>query len=273
MSSTARGGQRSPADFYETVAWGTYHLVNALVENCTSLLREPGDKKVVRILEPCAGKGAIVRAGYAMLEYQLPELAQVWTALELESHGEDLRSIILGSETQKADHQYSCLTKTDFFPWAMRVRVSAEQKAREQNPAWPFDVVMMNPPFRLAKEFIETCLGLAPVVRALLRLNWLGGDDRNEFMRASKPSIFVIPNRIPFIREKPEVIAKDAPEFKIGATDSIEYAWFIWGLKIGNYDPMIQVLKSVPKELRPISDKFVLEPSPEAWMKFVGRNK
>jgi len=219
-----------------------------------------------------------------MLAYQLPRLNQAWTAVELEPHGEDLRNIILSVENQKADFGFSALTKTDFFPWAKQIRVKAEENARAQNPGWPFDLVIMNPPFRLAKEFVETCLGLAPVVCALLRLNWLGGDDRNEFMRASKPSVFLIPNRIPFIREKPEVISEDAPEFKIGATDSIEYAWLVWGLKdvrlasfgassVGISDPMIQVLKSVPKELRPVNEKFVLEPSPEAWMKFVGRQE
>lgn len=76
------------------------------------------------------------------------------------------------------------------------------------------DVVIMNPPFRLAQAFIEKGLRHADHVVVLLRLNYLGSDLRNSFMRNDCPDVYVLPNR---------------PSFESnGRTDSIEYAWMYW---------------------------------------------
>jgi hypothetical protein len=115
----------------------------------------------------------------------------------------------------------------------------------------------MNPPFRLAIEFIEACLKLAPVVACLLRLNFLGSDERNEFFRKNAPSVFVIPNRVSFI----------SPEIKPGSVDSIEYAWMVWGPN----EPVLRVLRALPKHLRKPSAEFVLAPSPAEWMDFMSK--
>ena len=50
MSSTNRGGKRSPADFYPTPSWCVRRLLEAVV-------LPPG-----HWVEPCAGDGAIIRA-------------------------------------------------------------------------------------------------------------------------------------------------------------------------------------------------------------------
>ena len=56
----------------------------------------------------------------------------------------------------------------------------------------------------------------------LLRLNFLGSQGRATWLRADQPSFWLTPRR---------------PSFINGRTDSIEYAWFIWGIPgIPTYD-------------------------------------
>jgi hypothetical protein len=250
MSSTARGGQRSPADFYETPAWATYHAITAIHRRigleslgAVELADEP-----LRILEPCAGRGAIVRAAHAMISYYRPRLEQRWTAIEMESHGSDLSEIVL-----EGGHSIATITGMDFFYW-----LSGGAFASAKNRPTPFDLVIMNPPFRHALEFIQSCFSLAPHILSLERLNFFGGADRAEFMRASRPGAFVMPNRVSFI----------SPDLKKGSTDSIEYAWFLWS-KSSSDRGFLEVLPAIPKELRVPLDKFQLTPSPEEWDAYI----
>lgn len=73
--------------------------------------------------------------------------------------------------------------------------------------------VVMNPPFSLAQPFVERALREAPIVAALLRLNWLAGLKRVAFHRAHPADVHVLPRR---------------PSFTGKGTDACEYAWFIW---------------------------------------------
>ncbi|WP_242333345.1 hypothetical protein [Anaeromyxobacter sp. SG66] len=77
-----------------------------------------------------------------------------------------------------------------------------------------FAVAITNPPFRLAQEFIDASLTCADTVVMLLRLNYLASKSRWSFMSTHAPDVYVLPNR---------------PSFTGGGTDSIEYAWFVWG--------------------------------------------
>lgn len=77
-----------------------------------------------------------------------------------------------------------------------------------------FAVAITNPPFRLAQDFIDACLTCSDTVVMLLRLNYLASKSRWNFMSANTPDVYVLPNR---------------PSFTGGGTDSIEYAWFVWG--------------------------------------------
>lgn len=259
MSSTARGGQRSPADFYETPAWSTYHAVNALSAYCPWLFTQAptrmpktfeSERPPIRILEPCAGGGAIIRAANAMMQHLYPWLSQSWHAIEPNEQGEKIFSTSvpttgLALDMPKGDGASSLVfERRDFF-------------ARQLEPM-TYDLVIMNPPFRFAMEFIEECLKLAPAVACLLRLNFLGGAERNEFFRKWAPGVFVIPNRVSFI----------SPEIKLGATDSIEYAWFVWDRR-RTEPPVIRVLPAVPKHLRKPMIEFTLDPSPMEWMNFI----
>jgi hypothetical protein len=98
-------------------------------------------------------------------------------------------------------------------------------------------VVIGNPPFSLAMEFIEKARKVAPEAEVcmLLRLNFVGSETRSPFMRAHPPDLYLLPNR---------------PSFTGGKTDSIEYAWFVWPSREPRSSGAFRVLASTPKEER-----------------------
>jgi len=75
-------------------------------------------------------------------------------------------------------------------------------------------VAITNPPFRLAMDMVAWSRRHADVAVLLLRLNFVATARRAPFMRAHPPDVYVLPNR---------------PSFTGRGTDSIEYAWFVWG--------------------------------------------
>lgn len=78
-----------------------------------------------------------------------------------------------------------------------------------------FDVLVTNPPFRRAEEFVRKALSCATHVVMLLRLAFLE-TRRREALHAECPSdVYVLSRRPSFTAN--------------GATDSCAYAWFWWG--------------------------------------------
>lgn len=78
-----------------------------------------------------------------------------------------------------------------------------------------FDIILTNPPFTWAKEFIEKSLSLANCVIMLLPLSFMGSDKRKEWWQSRKPTaIHVLSHRPSFTGD--------------GKTDSAVYAWFVW---------------------------------------------
>jgi hypothetical protein len=77
MSSTHRGAERRPADFYETPAWCVHRLLEAL-----SL---PGGEW----FEPCAGDGAIIKAVNEVRDDVTWHAHELREECELELHGID----------------------------------------------------------------------------------------------------------------------------------------------------------------------------------------
>jgi hypothetical protein len=135
--------------------------------------------KFRRALDPCAGDGAIlaeVRATYG-------------ARVEVE-----------GIEIDKA-----------------RAKAAGARCADALKVDWPnVDLVIMNPPFKLAMEFVEASLRqVVPggTVAVLLRLAWLASQKRAAFLRANTPSVYVLPRR---------------PSFTGRGTDSTDYAWMVW---------------------------------------------
>jgi len=77
-----------------------------------------------------------------------------------------------------------------------------------------YDLILTNPPFSLALEFIKKSLEISDTVILLLRLNFLGAQCRKEFWQNNEPdTLYILSKR---------------PSFTGKGTDSTEYAWFVW---------------------------------------------
>lgn len=190
MSSTKRGRLRQRQDNYPTPAWCVHRLFEAI-----SLPRGTW-------LEPCAGEGAIIRA-----VEKLPSQAPTqWEALEIR---------------QRA------VRHLDAIPSVVATQCNALELL--QDPGLHYVVAISNPPFSLAGEFISVCRERATHVVMLLRLNYLASEKRHALMTASRPDVYVLPNRPSFVGG--------------GKTDSIEYAWFHWHPKSSG---KLQVLALTP---------------------------
>lgn len=171
MSSTNRGAERRPADYYPTPSWCTRRLLEAI--------ELPGGTW----FEPAAGQGHIISA------VQRERSDVKWHAAELRE--------CCSSRLAEITEETNC--PVDFL----------------QRPiARSFDVVITNPPFSHARQFVERSLPLGDWVVMFLRLNFLGSSRRNSFFRQQMPDVYIVPDRPSFTTD--------------GRTDSIEYAWFVW---------------------------------------------
>jgi hypothetical protein len=201
MSSTNRGGIRSEADNYSTPLWAVKRLLD--------VYRPPPGPGVW--LEPAAGDGNIIRA----VNEVVPSVK--WLACELREECRPALAQAVGDPRRVIITDY--ITAPPQIPEGKRI-----------------EVVITNPPYRLAHEFIAQSFGLAEEVVMLLRLNYLGSDHRAEFLRHYPPDVFVLPNR---------------PSFKgNGKTDSPEYAWFVFRPFEKRDYGTLQILPSTPSTER-----------------------
>ena len=204
MSAAGRSDVRRPDDFYETPAWCVHRLLEALP------FRGPR-----RWLEPCVGDGAILRAVHFY------GLSPMWTAYEIRADAVPTSG--------------GCVIKSlqtdDFLAAARAGRDDPEHDLFGR----PFDVVLTNPPYSLAMEFVEACLPLAREVAMLLRLNFLASERRAAFMRSDPPDVYVLPNR---------------PSFTGGGTDATEYCWAVWPRVRHRRAGLIRVLASTQDDER-----------------------
>lgn len=182
MSATGRGAQRREADYYPTPAW----CVHRFLEAC-----ELPDGSW---LEPSAGDGQIIRA----VDAHVPS-----------NRSEPIRMPILSRPRWSAvEIRPECQPYLD----AVADEVEIGDFLRGAGPR-SADVVIGNPPFALAMEFIQESIWRARHVAFLLRLNFLGSAGRAPFHHKHPVDVYVLPNR---------------PSFSGHGTDSIEYAWFHW---------------------------------------------
>lgn len=131
------------------------------------------------ILEPSAGDGAIIRV----------------------LHARGFRNTLaIELDFDRCTRNPGTYIATDFLRWAPT--------------APPHDLVIGNPPFSLAMEFVQAALPLASAVAMLLRLPWLASQKRAPWLRAHTPSVYVLPKR---------------PSFTGKGTDATDYAWMVWG--------------------------------------------
>lgn len=180
VSATGRGSEREKDDFYETPKW------------CVDLIR-PYLPDSDTVIDLGCGTGAIgsvfLRDGHTVFGYELDEKRARVTSAFWE------RPSQLGHVVQ--------------------MDILNDPQARELR--FPGALVVMNPPYKLALDFVVTAhemVGARGTVAALLRLNWLAGQARAPFHHRYPADIYVLPKRPSF--------------FKNGKTDATEYAWFVW---------------------------------------------
>lgn len=87
------------------------------------------------------------------------------------------------------------------------------------------NLIITNPPFNQALEFLEKSLNEADTVIYLLRLNFFASQKRKEFWQNNKPThVFVL---------------SDRPSFTGNGTDRTDYMWCAWdrGNRIKTKEP------------------------------------
>lgn len=89
--------------------------------------------------------------------------------------------------------------------------------------SWGGDIVT-NPPYSMAKEFVEKALTLVPdghKVCMFLKLSFLEGKGRKEFFRENPPlRVWVSSSRL--------ICSKNGAEFNSATGNAVCYAWFVW---------------------------------------------
>jgi hypothetical protein len=140
----------------------------------------------LRILDPCAARGELIVTTRHFFPTALFGACDINPAF-----GDDLRALTEGA-TVVGDF----LEKTTVLQ------------------ALQFDIVLTNPPYALAEDFIRASLEVAPVVAMLLRINFLASRKRRNWLRELRPGVFVLPNR---------------PSFTGEGGDMTEYAWMTFG--------------------------------------------
>ena len=201
-------------DFYETPAWA----VDAVLPYLPNLWR-------ASVLDPCAGRGAILDA---------------LAAQGFAGHGIELDAgrAALAAESRAV----TCADALAMAPGA-----------------WGASRVVMNPPFARAEEFVRRAImetrhhawshGGPSTVAALLRLAFLEGQGRAGLHREFPSDVVVLSERPAFVaslscgeKEKckwaiqlpikaprPASCGGCGGKIKVHTTDSAAYAWFLWG--------------------------------------------
>lgn len=131
--------------------------------------------------DPCAGSGAI-------LDVML-DLGCTTSGLELDAER--------ARQAQLRGHGVHSRDALGEYPWRVPER----------------GLVVTNPPYGLALEFVRRALGECSHVAMLLRLPWLASQKRAAWMRANTPAVYVLPRR---------------PSFTGKGTDATDYAWMLW---------------------------------------------
>ena len=97
-----------------------------------------------------------------------------------------------------------------------------------------YDLILTNPPFSLALEFAKKAMTLRKDITSLavllVRLGFLAGQLRADWMRKHTPSIYISPKRPMFRLNK---------KGKKGS-DATDYCWAVWG----EHRPLVNILKT-----------------------------
>lgn len=103
-----------------------------------------------------------------------------------------------------------------------------------------YPTCIMNPPYKLAQEFIDKAARQCSVVYALTRLNFLASAKRRDWLASLNPTVYVLPNRPSFTAD--------------GRTDATDYCWL--EIVRGSSTPgRLKFLALTPKEERCRKDR------------------
>jgi hypothetical protein len=164
MSSTGRGRDRNPHDFYRTPAWCTRLIMTH--PHSPLLGSHPGD----RWLDPCAGDGAIIKAVGSLdpsISFDAVEIREeAWASLRA-------------------------------LPNIARFNMGVDYLTRPHSGD-PYDACVMNPPYSMAEAFVRKARDEAEIVCALLRVAWLSSQGRRDWLALDPPDVFIMPNRPSF---------------------------------------------------------------------------
>lgn len=186
MSATGRnlpGHERPENDFFRTPSWCTLAIWR-------ELSRDPNVHRF-DVLDAGCGDGAIMSA---LIRRRHEKVSGVEIDADLACRA---------NENAKAAGEWAgSIERASYFASVLRR-----------------DLVIMNPPFSLAEEFVRhSLLHVAPRVVALLRLGFLESQERAALHREFPSDVYVLPSR---------------PSFAHGKTDSSAYGWFCWGFGEG----------------------------------------
>lgn len=180
-------GGRAPGrhvdDFYATPAWVTDCIL-------------PHLPTAGAIVEPSCGDGAILDRLCAALPRKTGGLV---VGVELNPER--------ASQARARCARRAVVIEADYLEWAKRPTVE------------DIGLVIGNPPFAYALEFVEASIALAAPTRGtvamLLRLAFLESQERASFHRAHPADLYPLASRPSFTPD--------------GKTDSAAYAWLVWG--------------------------------------------
>lgn len=180
MSSTNRGRERNKYDYYVTPKNEVRKFLKVFLQN---------NEIKGNILDPCAGGDLNHGMTYPEAINEIIKDCKVKTL--------DIRP------DSRAEYKNIDYLKTDIS---------------ELIEGYKPNAIFTNPPFNLAMDFIKKALEEVNengFVIMLLRLNFLGSESRNTWLKNNMPyEIYVHSKRMSFTGD--------------GKTDSIEYAHFIW---------------------------------------------
>ncbi len=216
MSSTNRGAVRQKEDFYETPA-----------ESIESLLKVIGSRLGMlnsNWIEPCAGHGRIIRTVDEWSDKQKWLWRPKWTAVELRPEAYSHLGVLSSAEE-------GCNVKAIHCPQDF---LTMDIPECNYSLGCTYSVSISNPPFKLAMPIIEKSLKIAYCTIMLLRLNFLGSQERAEFHQRNPADIYVLKHRPNFMKGQKYWCDKDQKMKSYGG-DSCEYAWFVWGLTDGGH--------------------------------------
>jgi hypothetical protein len=159
--------------------------------------------------------------------YQTPEwiIKEFWEAFKAKEGSQFERCLdpcAGGSDIQPMAYP-NAIKELEFITIDIRQDSKAESKFDylTYRPILLYDLVISNPPFALAQEFVVHTLDKVIYTGAfcafLLRLNFLGSKKRKETLFDRYPPKYI------FVHSK-------RPSFVQGSTDSIEYAHIVWQL-------------------------------------------